>query len=75
MGRHCRPPDPEERRKHELAGTGINYAEDLRASDPKRVAVYFTKHGTFGAKGYQHRVPEPWQGPGKGPGRFWGIAT
>jgi hypothetical protein len=66
-------PDPEERRRHELAGTGVDFAEGLRASDPKRVAVYFTKHGAFSAKEYQNRVPEEWQAPGKGPGRFWGY--
>lgn len=66
-------PDPEERRKHEAAGTGVDYAEGLRATDPKRVAVYFTKHGTFGAKEYQNQVPEEWQAPGQGPGRFWGY--
>lgn len=66
-------PDPEERRRHRLAGTGVDYAEGLRASDPKRVAVYFTKHGSFSAKEYQHCVPEEWREPGQGPGRFWGY--
>ncbi|WP_433501827.1 rolling circle replication-associated protein (plasmid) [Sphaerimonospora sp. CA-214678] len=66
-------PDPEEKRRHLLAGTGVDYAESLRAYDPKRVAVYFTKHGAFQAKEYQHCVPEEWQAPGQGPGRFWGY--
>jgi hypothetical protein len=66
-------PDPEERRKHEAAGTGLDFAEGLRATDPKRVAVYFLKHGGASAKEYQHIVPEPWREPGKGPGRFWGY--
>ncbi|WP_433308049.1 rolling circle replication-associated protein (plasmid) [Actinoplanes sp. CA-030573] len=66
-------PDPEQRRRHGLAGTGVDFAEGLRASDPKRVAVYFTKHGAFRSKEYQNSVPEPWQAPGKGPGRFWGY--
>lgn len=66
-------PDPEERRRHRLAGTGIDWNEGLKASDPRRVAVYFTKHGSFSAKEYQHCVPEAWQEPGKGPGRFWGY--
>lgn len=66
-------PDPEERRRHQLAGTGIDYSEGLRASDPRRVAVYFTKHGTFAAKEYQHIVPDEWRAPGCGPGRFWGY--
>jgi hypothetical protein len=62
-----------ERGKHLQAGTGIDHKEGLRAYDPKRVAVYFTKHGSFAAKEYQHCVPEPWQEPGHGPGRFWGY--
>lgn len=66
-------PDPEERRRHRLAGTGIDWNEGLRATDPRRVAVYFTKHGSFAAKEYQHCVPEAWREPGRGPGRFWGY--
>jgi len=66
-------PDSEEKRRHLLAGTGVDYAEGLKAHDPKRVAVYFTKHGSFAAKEYQHCVPEEWQAPGQGPGRFWGY--
>lgn len=66
-------PDPEERARNLRAGTGVDFAEGLRASDPKRVAVYFTKHGAFSAKEYQNRVPEEWQAPGRGPGRFWGY--
>lgn len=69
-------PDPDERRRHLLAGTGVDYAEGCRATDPKRIAVYFTKHAAPGGsanKEYQHRVPEPWQQPGAGPGRFWGY--
>ncbi|NAS27512.1 hypothetical protein GT755_38325 [Herbidospora sp. NEAU-GS84] len=66
-------PDPEERARHLLAGTGVDYSDGLKASDPKRVAVYFTKHGGAQAKEYQHCVPESWVGPGLGPGRFWGY--
>lgn len=66
-------PDPVQRMKHEAAGTGLDFAEGLRASDPRRVAVYFLKHGQASAKEYQHVVPEEWQEPGKGPGRFWGY--
>lgn len=66
-------PDPEQYRRHVLAGTGVDYAEGLRARDPKRISVYFTKHGTFSAKEYQNQVPLEWQEPGKGPGRFWGY--
>lgn len=66
-------PDPEQRRRHVLAGTGVDYAEGLRARDPRRIAVYFSKHGTFASKEYQNTVPEQWQDPGQGPGRFWGY--
>jgi hypothetical protein len=66
-------PDPVERMKHEAAGTGLDFAEGLKATDPKRVAVYFLKHGGASAKEYQHIVPEAWREPGKGPGRFWGY--
>jgi len=66
-------PDPAEYARHLAAGTGVDYSEGLRMTDPKRVAVYFTKHGTFSAKEYQNEVPAEWQAPGCGPGRFWGY--
>lgn len=66
-------PDPEEFGRHLRAGTGVDWNEGLRSTDPKRVAVYFTKHGAFQAKEYQHCVPDLWQKPGQGPGRFWGY--
>lgn len=44
-------------------------------SDPRRIALYFAGHSakTQDGKEYQHIVPEEWQAPGKGPGRFWGF--
>lgn len=66
-------PDPEERRKHELAGTGVDFSgKDF--SDPRRISLYFLGHSakTTDGKEYQHTVPAQWQEPGKGPGRFWG---
>jgi hypothetical protein len=66
-------PDPEERRKHLLAGTAVDYKEGLRAIDPRRLAVYFAKHGTYRVKDYQNDPPPEWCQPGKGPGRFWGY--
>jgi len=66
-------PDLIERMHHERAGTGIDFAEGLRHRDPKRIAVYFTKHGQFQAKEYQNVVPVAWREPGRGPGRFWGY--
>jgi hypothetical protein len=69
-------PDPGERARHLLAGTAVDVLNGLRACDPKRLAIYFTKHSspnTLGDKEYQHIVPKPWREPGKGPGRFWGV--
>jgi hypothetical protein len=53
-------PDPEQRRKHRAAGTGVDYAEGIRLTDPRRMAVYFAKYGTAGRKDYQHHVPREW---------------
>lgn len=64
-------PDFDERRKHLSAGTGVDFAEGARCSDPKRLAVYFTRHNVKGSKSkeYQHRVPDAWCGAG----RWWGT--
>lgn len=64
-----------ERRRHVLAGTAVDYAEAARMRDPRRLAVYFMKHGqkTRDDKEYQHVVPMAWRGRGDGPGRFWGY--
>jgi hypothetical protein len=69
-------PDPVHRSRHLEAGTGVDTLKGIRAHDPKRLAIYFTKHSSPNAEGqkeYQHKVPELWQEPGKGPGRFWGA--
>lgn len=69
-------PDPEQKSRHRLAGTAIDVRNGLKACDPKRLAIYFTKHSSpniDGDKEYQHIVPELWRQPGKGPGRFWGV--
>ena len=69
-------PDPEQRKRHLLAGTAIDILKGLRACDPKRLAIYFAKHSSpnqLSDKEYQHIVPEAWQQPGHGPGRFWGF--
>jgi hypothetical protein len=66
-------PDPGERERHERAGTGVDYTEGLRCADPKRLAIYFSKHGSRRDKEYQNTVPDEWREPGKGPGRFWGY--
>lgn len=69
-------PDQEQKSRHRLAGTAIDVRNGLKACDPKRLAIYFTKHSSpnlHGDKEYQHIVPELWQQPGRGPGRFWGV--
>jgi len=69
-------PDAEQKARHLLAGTAIDVRNGLKAHDPKRLAIYFTKHSSpnlHGDKEYQHIVPELWQQPGRGPGRFWGV--
>ncbi|GAB4939855.1 hypothetical protein MAHJHV49_00430 [Mycobacterium avium subsp. hominissuis] len=69
-------PDPVQRARHLLAGTAVDVLNGLRACDPKRLAIYFTKHSspnTQGDKEYQHIVPDAWRKPGHGPGRFWGV--
>lgn len=53
-------PDPEQRRRHLLAGTGVDYAQGIKLTDPRRMAVYFAKYGTGGSKEYQHQVPREW---------------
>lgn len=66
-------PDAEQKARHHLAGTAVDVRNGLKACDPKRLAIYFTKHSSpnmDGDKEYQHIVPELWRQPGKGPGRF-----
>ncbi|AWG66555.1 rolling circle replication-associated protein [Mycobacteroides abscessus] len=69
-------PDCEQKARHRLAGTAIDVRNGLKACDPKRLAIYFTKHSSpnlNGDKEYQNVVPELWRRPGHGPGRFWGV--
>ena len=70
-------PDPEQRARHLNAGTAVDIIAGVRGRDPKRLAIYFTKHAapnSISSKEYQHIVPEAWLQPGRGPGRFWGVA-
>ena len=54
-------PDPEQRRRHLLAGTGVDYAQGIKLTDPRRMAIYFAKYGAAGTgKEYQHQVPREW---------------
>ena len=69
-------PDAAQKARHRLAGTAIDVRNGLKACDPKRLAIYFSKHSSpnlHGDKEYQHIVPELWRRPGHGPGRFWGV--
>lgn len=67
-------PGETERTAHVAAGTGVDRLRGGRCFDPKRAAVYFSKHGgAAGGKEYQNTVPVEWQEPGAGPGRFWGY--
>lgn len=69
-------PDAEQKARHRLAGTAVDVRSGLKACDPRRLAIYFTKHSSpnlGGDKEYQHIVPELWRRPGRGPGRFWGV--
>lgn len=76
-GRHL-PPSPgrkcvcSEYCRSLAAGTGVDYAEGMRSSDPRRLAVYFLKETLGGEeKAYQNGPPREWQG--QSVGRYWGV--
>lgn len=57
---------------HWRAGSGVDVAEGLRASDPKRLAIYFLKESGGGeSKAYQNEPPSEWAG--QSVGRYWGV--
>lgn len=56
--------------KHLRAGTGVDYSEGLRCSDPRRLAAYFAGYAAVKDKAYQHRCPDAWT---EGAGRWWGV--
>lgn len=60
--------------KHLGHGVDVSFS-GVKYSDPRRTAIYFSKHGskTLDDKEYQHIVPALWREHGKGPGRFWGY--
>lgn len=68
----CRLPDATEQeyRDHLAKGVHIEDVYGVTGTDPKRIADYFSKHGMFSDKEYQHEVPELWKAS---PGRFWGY--
>jgi hypothetical protein len=63
----------DERRKHQRAGTGVDYQEVENYSDPKRIGAYFAKHGSYFDKEYQNHAPELWKAAGAVGARFWGY--
>lgn len=60
--------DDQEFLKHVLAGTRVDEGNFF---DPRRLAVYFAKHGLFTAKEYQNEKPESWSTSG----RMWGYTS
>lgn len=62
----------DERERHIVAGTGVDYREGMKCTDPARLATYFAKHGLYGAKDYQNDAPRLWVDSGS-VGRFWGV--
>jgi hypothetical protein len=64
-----------DRMYHETQGVNVD-VPDRPMTDPKRIGVYFNKHGLYGTKEYQNRAPELWikaAAEGKSVGRFWGY--
>lgn len=66
------------------AGTGLDIAEGMRATDPRRLAVYFLKESGIGeGKAYQNDAPASWLQEqwstatrtvvAESVGRFWGV--
>ena len=68
------------------AGTGLDIAEGMRATDPRRLAVYFLKESGIGeGKAYQNDAPVEWSAWSsdlrtrkesrlyESVGRFWGV--
>lgn len=55
-----------------VAGTALDYRDGARMTDPRRLAVYFSKHGSFASKDYQNEAPPEWVENGS-VGRFWGY--
>jgi len=65
----------EDRLKHEKAGTGVDYVGEAYRN-PRLIAKYFGKHGTFNAKEYQNQMPMLWLDAidrGESGIQFWGV--
>lgn len=58
--------------RHLVAGTSVDHVLGARMRDPRRIGVYFSKHGSFASKDYQNEAPPEWVESGS-VGRFWGT--
>ena len=59
---------------HLNAGTRVDWERGLAASDPNRLACYFSSYSTKdGTKEYQHRPPPGWANDNGSVGRHWGY--
>jgi hypothetical protein len=67
--------DPDERKKHLRAGTGVDLAIGLTSTDARRISFYFSKHSSpgKGSKEYQNKPPQLWLESGGSVGRYWGY--
>ncbi|OJV57556.1 MAG: hypothetical protein BGO38_05325 [Cellulomonas sp. 73-145] len=73
----CPVPDTERARHRARHGHGtkaVDFAGMAACTDPRRLSVYFGKHGAkTGAKSYQNDPPAAWVAAGVPIGRFWGV--
>lgn len=67
-------PDPDQRAKHLIAGTGVDRAKGMNSDTAQRISYYFSKHSSAnkGVKEYQNTPPTEWVEAGS-VGRFWGY--
>ena len=67
-------PDPDQRAKHLVAGTGVDRAKGMNSDTAQRISFYFSKHSSAnkGVKEYQNTPPTEWVEAGS-VGRFWGY--
>lgn len=61
-------------RRHLDAGTGVDWSKGIEASDPNRLAAYFSAYTTGqDGKEHQHHPPEGWCNENGSAGRHWGY--
>lgn len=60
--------------RHLLAGTGVDYRQSIKMSDPSRVGNYFASYMAKGKfKDYQNQPPPDWSNANGSVGRYWGY--